>query len=456
MKQFYVNCFFIVIISGCTYSVGSDKQRIASEMEESFKTELLEVFYPLVIDSVYGGFLSDFTYDWKPAMPQNKMIVTQSRHIWTTSNAAMFFKDDTYQKIAEHGFHFLKDKMWDSTYGGFYWIRTREGNPFETAMGDGKTAYGNAFAIYALTNYFKTSEDRSALRLAQQTFLWLERHCHDPEYGGYFNNVTREGLLRADDNETTARFDKAGPDWKDQNSSIHLLEAFTELYKIWPDSLLQQRLLEMLYLIRDTITNEKGYLTLFMKRDWTPVSYRDSSDESRKANISMDHVSFGHDVETAYLMLETSDALGMDSDHKTLAIAKKMVDHSLLTGWDDENGGLFNEGYYFKDSDSISILSNAKVWWVQAEALNSLLLMSQLFPEEEKYYQAFLKQWEYMKTYLIDHEYGGWYYNGMDNNPETTKVNKTSDWKVNYHESRALMNCVEMLTGEKRREEKRE
>src|SRR4030043_958096 len=131
-----------------------------------------------------------------------------------------------------------------------------------------------------------------------------------------------------------------------------------------------------------------------------------------------------------------------------------MVDHSLSTGWNEEKGGLYNEGYYFRDSESISVIDKAKVWWVQAETLNSLLLMSKLFPEEKKYYQAFLKQWEYMKTYLIDHEYGGWYNNGLDNNPEMTKANKTSDWKVNYHDSRSLMNCIEMLMGERKRGER--
>ena len=451
--QILIIYLLLTIISGCTPSVEPEKQRIADEMEQSLKTELLDVFYPLSIDTVYGGFLSDFTFDWQPGFPQNKMIVTQARHIWTTSNAAMFFKDDKYQKITEHGFHFIRDKMWDNTYGGFYMIRNREGNPIGQASGNSKTAYGNAFAIYALASYFKLSGDSSALELARQTFLWLEQYSHDSEYGGYFNNLTREGKLRERDNEELARFDQAGPDWKDQNSSIHLLEAFTELYKAWPDSLLHQRLQEMLGIIRDTIVREKGYLTLFLERDWTPISYRDSSDAIRKAHFNMDHVSFGHDIETAYLMLEASDALKLESDQKTLTIAKKMVDHSLSTGWDEEKGGLYNEGYYFKDSESISVIDKAKVWWVQAETLNSLLLMSKLFPEENKYYQAFLKQWEYMKTYLIDHEYGGWYYNGLDNNPEMTKANKTSDWKVNYHDSRSLMNCIEMLMGKERGKE---
>ncbi len=452
MRQTIIIITLLVVLIGCKASNKLENQRIASEMEKSLKTELIDVFYPSTLDTVYGGFLSDFTYDWKPGFPQNKMIVAQARHVWTSSNAAMFFKDEKYRKIAEHGFQFLRDKMWDSIYGGFYMIRNREGGPIGQVSGDSKTAYGNAFGIYALASYYKLTGDSSALELARQTFLWLEQHSHDMVYGGYFNNLTREGNMRDRDNEGVARFDRSAPDGKDQNSSIHLLEAFTELYGVWPDSLVRERVMEMLELIRDTIVKDKNYLTLFMKRDWTPISYSDSADEVRKANFSMDHVSFGHDIETAYLMLEASHALGSGYDEKTMETAKKMVDHSIENGWDSIKGGLYNEGYYFKGSDTITVIDKSKVWWVQAEALNSLLLFSKLFPEEEKYYRCFLKQWDYMKTWLIDHEYGGWYYHGLDNNPDSKKINKTSDWKVNYHESRSLMNCIEILTEEKRRE----
>ncbi len=99
--------------------------------------------------------------------------------------------------------------------------------------------------------------------------------------------------------------------YKDQNSSIHLLEALTELYAVWPDPLVRERLDEMLRLIRDVITTPKGNLVLFLQPDWTPVSFRDSSEAVVLKHRYVDHVSFGHDVETAYLMLEASHALGL-------------------------------------------------------------------------------------------------------------------------------------------------
>lgn len=439
-KYFQIPGIFV----GHTNLYGTGNQKIIAEMQRSLKTELLNVWYPISIDSLYGGFLTDFSYDWQLKGPQNKMIVSQTRHVWTTSQAAIFFNDDRYRRIAEYGFRFLKDYMWDTHYGGFYWLCNREGS-LSIANGDRKNAYGNAYAIYALATYYEMSSDTSALNLAQQTFRWLEKHSHDPEYLGYFDQLTRDGTWLSESRLAMNAQSRTRAGWKDQNSSIHLLEAFTELYKIWPDSLLRVRLSEMLTLIRDTITTEKGYLTLFLERDWTPVSFRDSSAAVRKANYYFDHVSFGHDVETAYLMLEASQVLGSKSDFKTLTIAKKMVDHALANGWDTEYGGFYERGYYFDHSDSIAIISKLKIWWVQAEGLNALLLMANLFPQEKKYAEGFKKQWNDINKYLIDHKHGGWYEEGLDQSPEQVKAPKARDWKANYHNARALMNCINML-----------
>jgi len=426
---------FVVLFMGCAPKIDRESQTLIGEMERSLK-ELLDVWYPVALDTVYGGFLSNFSYDWRPEEQQYKMIVTQARHVWTSSVAAVYYNDDKYRRIADHGVRFLKDKMWHQRYGGFYMLRNREGNPEEGFGLAEKSAYGNAFAIYALASYYQMSGDTTALQLAQKTFGWLEEHNYDPKYGGYFDRQLRDGSLPADFR------------WKDQNSSIHLMEAFTALYTVWPDSLLRQRLLEMLTLIRDRMTTNKGYLVLYFQSDWTPVSFQDSSAIVRAANIQYDHVSFGHDVETGYLMLEAEHVLGLQHDSKTLTVAKKMVDHALANGWDEKNGGFYDAGYYFDNSDSISIINEGKTWWVEAEGLNALLLMAKLFPEEKKYYDAFKKQWEYINNYLVDHEHGGWYREGLDKNPEQLKAPKASIWKINYHNTRALMNCIKLLKSE--------
>jgi mannobiose 2-epimerase len=94
-----------------------------------------------------------------------------------------------------------------------------------------------------------------------------------------------------------------------------------------------------------------------------------------------------------------------------------MMDHAIEYGWDKVNGGFFYEGYYFEENSKCKIIKDSKVWWAQAEGLNALLLFSKIFPEETRYYQLFLKQWEYIKKYLIDYEHGDWYWGSLEKEP---------------------------------------
>jgi len=413
-------------------------------MRYAAKQGLLDKYYPRDIDKVYGGYLSTFTYDFKPTGDQDKMIVTQARHTWSTAKAAMFYHDTAYISMSRHGFYFLRDKMWDKQYGGFYTLVTRDGTPKSII----KDAYGNAFGIYGLSAYYECSHDTAALNLAKTAFMWLERNSHDSIYKGYYQHLNRDGshVIRTADIKSNAE-----TGYKDQNSSIHLLEAFTELYKVWPDALVKTRLQEMLELIRDKIVTQKGYLQLFFTYDWKPVSFHDSSEAVIMKNKNLDHVSFGHDVETAYLMQEASEALYGKADSKTLAVGKKMVDHALNNGWDNTLGGFYDEGYYFKDKPGCTIINKSKNWWAQAEALNTLLIFSDLYPKDAmQYQQKFFKEWQYVQAYLIDHEHGDWYAEGLDNEPQQKTALKAHIWKGTYHNFRALMNCINRIDSMKK------
>ena len=425
----------------------TERRRIADSMEWSLRHELLAPWYPRAIDTAYGGFVSAWTYDFHKAANQDKMIVTQARHTWVNSKAAERYPDVPYYRYAaRHGYLFLKDKMWDHVYGGFYTLVDQQGRPKHQPFGADKDAYGNAFAIYALSAYYQTTGDTAALDLAKRTFLWLEKHSHDPVYKGYYQHLKQDGtpIQRTADMPSTAE-----TGYKDQNSSIHLLEAFTELYGVWKDRLLKERLNEMLLLIRDKIVTPRGNLTLFFRPDWTPVSYHDSSRHSILAHRGLDHVSFGHDVETAYLMLEASRALGITDETQTLAVGKRMVDHALRNGWDPAKGGFYDEGYYFKGDDSITITLNTKNWWAQAEGLNTLLLMSTLYPNDPMhYFDKFKLLWHYTQTYLIDHDHGDWYDEGLDNSPARRTALKGQIWKATYHSYRALTNCIRQLNAD--------
>ncbi|WP_266365653.1 AGE family epimerase/isomerase [Tellurirhabdus rosea] len=437
-----VTCFLVAglaVGTAVAQSRQDDRIRIAVEMENSIRKEMLNKWYPQAVDREFGGYLSTFTYDFKPTGPQDKMIVTQARHTWTTAKAAERYPTVAhYRENARHGFQFLRDVMWDKEFGGFYTLVDRQGR----VKGEpNKDAYGNAFGLYALSAYYHMSKDTAALNLAKKSFYWLEQHSHDPVHKGYFQHLRRDGTpIRRDASIAST----ANTGYKDQNSSIHLLEALTELYTVWPDPLVRERLQEMLVLVRDVITSPKGNLVLFFQPDWTPVSYRDSSEAVILKHRYIDHVSFGHDVETAYLMLEASHVLGLKGDARTLEVGKRMVDHALRNGWDKKLGGFYDQGYYFRDKPGMTIIRESKNWWSQAEGLNTLLLMADRFPNDPmRYFDQYKKLWKYVQTYMIDHQHGDWYEEGLDHDPQRRTANKGHIWKAAYHTYRALTGCVD-------------
>ncbi|MBC7790177.1 MAG: AGE family epimerase/isomerase [Anaerolineae bacterium] len=417
------------------------RSALAAQLRLALREKLLAPFYPRAVDRDNGGFLSEFDYQWRPTGSQDKMIVTQARHLWTNARAAQFFPGDTtFLPGASHGFRFLRDVMWDKEYGGFYWLVTRNGQVRRNENGEIiKQTYGIAFGIFALAAYFDVTRDSVALRLAQDAFHWLDKHAHDPLSGGYFRHMERDGTpLRAGYNRNPP---------KDMNASIHVLEAFTELYRVWPDSALRDRLDEMLALIRDTMQVPPGTLTLLFTRDWKAVSYQDSSEAVRSATRYFnDHVSFGHDVETATLMMEASEALGLQRDTATLRAAKQLVDHALHNGWDDAVGGFYDAGYYYRNKPGITIVKDTKIWWAQAEGLKTLLIFGDRYPDDPlRYHEKFLKQWSYITTYLVDHKHGGWYDFGLDTKASARRNRKAHIWKAAYHDGGALMDVIRRL-----------
>jgi mannobiose 2-epimerase len=152
-------------------------------------------------------------------------------------------------------------------------------------------------------------------------------------------------------------------------------------------------------------------------------------------------------VETAYLLLETADILGMGDDEQTHVIAKRLMDHSLESGWDAENGGFYDAGKLI--DGEIRIINDHKSWWGIVEGLNALLLMHTIYPDDPNdYFGKFKQMWNYIDSYLIDKEHGGWYSSGLDKNPGSKNGLKSHAWKTTYHNARGMINCIRQLRGE--------
>jgi cellobiose epimerase len=404
--------------------------KFAREAEATLDRDVLNVWFPRTVDSEHGGFRSNFTREWKPSGKESKFSVFQGRMTWISSQIVQRRPalKEQYLPYVKHGIDYLTGTLWDKEKGGFYWGLSEAGeiSPIYT---DGKQLYGVSFAIYGLASAYQGMKDPRALEYAQMGFRWMEEHAHDGKNGGYFEYLTRDGRPYEAHPETGVVVLTPGAGfpvgYKSMNTHIHLLEALTQLYEVWKDDLLRQRIEELVTIVRDKICVEPGAMNLYFTNAWQPYP---------------DHDSYGHDVETAFLMLEAEDVLGKGHDPRTERMARMLVDHALHYGWDRKLGGFYGEGVTTGETEKKN-----KEWWVEFEGLNALLLMHERYGRQtDVYFKAFQLQWNFIQKYQIDSEFHGVYpLVGTDGVPVATE--KGSIWKAAYHDGRALLNVYDRL-----------
>ena len=431
MLRFLLFCIigFSIVYSSPAQEILTPREilpQIVREMDRD-----LAGWYPRCIDSERGGFHTVLNRDWSVGSYSTKGIVSQARITWTAAEVA--YRRSAWQEqlepAARHGAKFLREKMWDHQCGGFYWEISADGTP-PVDNDTMKHAYGQSFGIYAMATVYRLTKDENDLQLAKEAFYWLDRHGHDKRYGGYVEAFYQDGRQMLEPTQSTpnTKTGKVGEllGTKSMNTHIHLLEAFTALYHVWPDPVLRSRLEELLHIVRDKVTTWPGAMRQFFNDDWTAAAT---------------FVSFGHDVETAFLLFEAIEVLGRSDDPQTLKVCRDLIDHSLEFGWDTENGGFFYEGATFGHP-----VNRSKAWWTQAEGLNALCLADlHLKGSDRDYARAFVQQWEFIKRHLIDPEYGGWYAETNDDGTQVKGREKGHFWKTPYHEVRAKLNVIEML-----------
>jgi cellobiose epimerase len=398
-------------------------RRLADETEANLRTEVLSKWFPAAMDEKNGGFFENFGEDWTRGNDRSRGIVYESRLTWTAAQAAERFPDkaDLYLAQTRHGLAFLRDKLWDQKNGGFFWAVNLDGQPNNAAEAR-KQGYGNAFGIYAAAANYKATHDEAALDLAKRAFRWYDERGHDAKNGGYLEIAPDDAAAPVD---TGVNPVGVTANQKSMNTSIHVLEALTGLYEVWPDPVVKARLAEMFEISRDKIYADPGYLIQFFNADWTPRPADDS---------------YGHDVEAAYLLVEAAATLGIPDDTRTWSIGRRLVGHAMEAGVDHERGGLYNSG-----GVSGGDYSAEREWWVQAEWLNALLLMHERYGQETpKYWDAFISEWNWINQHQIDHVHGGWFPR-VYNDGRPVRRGKSDEWTECYHQGRAMLNVSARL-----------
>jgi len=391
-------------------------------LETNLVRNIIPFWYPNTVDSSNGGYILNHDINGRLKGPGVKMIVTQARQVWLFSRLARAgYGGREYLDAADTGFRFLRDKMWDAQNGGFYWEVDVTGDKILQGR---KHLYGQAFALYALSEYYAASGKNDSLDLATRLFNLLDDKAHDKTFGGY-REWFNEDWTPAPAGEPSY-VDNVGPEFKLMNTHLHLLEAMTAFYRASKLPLARERLLELIAIQSNAVIRKGlGAGTDKYLRNWQPV-----------LTNGFAKVSYGHDLENIWLLMDACDAAGI-SNYPYLDLYRALFDYAMKYGFDEAQGGFFTSGPFNQPAND-----RTKTWWVQAEALVSSLYMHRL-TNDPKYLRVFEKTYDWVDKHQVDWIHGEWFENIT---PEgVPKGDKAQMWKAGYHDGRAMIECLEIL-----------
>jgi mannobiose 2-epimerase len=380
---------------------------------QEVKENILAYWIMKTKDPGKGGFYGAIANKGHVHQKANRSMVLNARILWSFSLAYKMFDEDKYLYTAQRAYNYVMKHFWDDKHGGFFWSVDYKGNKQDPK----KQVYAEAFGIYALTEYYMATRDEESLEKAKATYRLLEKHAYDKEHGGYFEAYERNWELSDDLQLSEVDMNTL----KSMNTHLHVLEAYTNLYRVWKDEQVKARLEEMITIFLEKIINRENYhFHLFFNEAY---------------EVESSEISFGHDIEGSWLLYEAAEVLGNEAlKERVKQVSLKMAGATLEEGVDPD-GGMIYETHpdRVKDSD--------KHWWPQAEAVVGFYNAYQL-SGEEKYKEAARKSWQFIQKHIVDKRYGEWFRRVSRDREVYQEDLKVSGWKGPYHNSRA---CFEMI-----------
>ncbi|HRI19410.1 MAG TPA: AGE family epimerase/isomerase [Panacibacter sp.] len=395
------------------------KETLQKQLEQ-YKKELeaelaaiLNYWHTHTIDHLSGGFYGKINNENKTELNAPKGLVLNARILWTFSAAYNQTKQQKYCAVAGRAFRYILDYFKDKAFGGVYWSVDSGGN-----MLDGrKQIYALAFCIYGMSEYYAATQNRAALDFAIELYNDIEKYSYDPLHKGYLEAFSREwGLL--DDLRLSA---KDANEKKTMNTHLHIIEAYANLYKIWPGALLKKKIEALLFLCDKYFINHKTYhLRLFFDEQW---------------NENADVISYGHDIEAAWLLLQCAEIIEDDKWIKIFQSHAIAIANAAMNGLDND-GGLWYEYEIHKQQ-----LIKEKHWWSQAEAMVGFFNAWQL-SGDEMYLKLSINNWKFIQQYLLDKQNGEWFWGVNADYSVMQSEDKAGFWKCPYHNGRACMELI--------------
>lgn len=388
--------------------------RLQKELSEELSS-ILEFWSTSCIDQVNGGFIGSMDHFGQVDNEANKGCILNTRILWTFSAAYRIEADPEYKRIADRAFSYVTTYFLDPVRGGLFWEVDVNGKPINTK----KQAYVQGFGIYAFSEYYRATGDQASLDLAKQLFYILEDNFWEPKFGGYLEALTKD-WQELKDMRLSAK-DLNSP--KSMNTHLHLLEPYTNLYRVWPEPQLKAAIESLLHIFTEKIFNPgTKHLKLFFDLDW---------------NSQFEEISFGHDIEGAWLMNEASMIIGDGEPEESVhQVTKVLVEATLHEGLDSD-GSLF---YELKGRE----MDTDKHWWPQAEAMVGFMDAYEL-EGNDLYLDKVVDLWQFIRQHLIDNKNGEWYWRVDNHNKPNEHEVKAGFWKGPYHSGRALMELIERI-----------
>lgn len=379
------------------------------EFKEHLTGKLLP-FWKKLKDDEKGGFYGFMDSNLTLKKDAVKGCILNNRILWFFSNAYMSLGEEELKAYADHAFAFLKDHCYDHERGGVYWSMDCDGNVVDST----KHTYNQAFAVYALSSYYRAFQSKEALELAKRLVDTIEEKCFD-EYGykeaqdADFQPVENDKL-----SENGVMADRT------MNTLLHVLEAYTEYYLVTKEERVGTKLRWMLDVLVDKIYNPKLHRQeVFFDNDMRTL---------------IDLHSYGHDIETAWLCERTLEILGDDAyKEKLTPMVRDLEDQIYKVAY--QHHSLANECERGK-------VDQRRIWWVQAEAVVGFYNAFQK-TGEERFRDASMDVWDFIREFVVDHRDGGeWFYNTDPNGAPELGQPIVEPWKCPYHNGRM---CMEMM-----------
>lgn len=385
-------------------------------MQAEVENNILKYWMENTVDNENGGFYGSIDFNGIIDKKATKGAVLNSRILWTFSKAYNMLKNHAYLQMATRAFEYLDTYFRDKEFNGIYWELDHTGAPKNTQ----KYCYTQGFWIYGLSEYYKATGNKKALQQAMDIFEVLEDKALDKLKNGYIEAFARN-WERTSDLRISA---KDLNETKTYNTHLHILEAYAALYRVTANEKVGNALENLIYIVIEKFYNpENGHFKLFFNDDW---------------EVAGDLISYGHDIEGAWLLWDAVISLGKDVlKAKALPVVMHIAEVCAAESIDSD-GGQYYEG------NTAGVFDTDKHWWPQAEAVVGFINAWQL-SGNEKYFELAANSWKFIESYIVDKEKGEWLWKTDKNHVADTSQVRAGFWKCPYHNSRACFEIMDRL-----------